>query len=293
MTTTLPPSLRRVEPPPLAGSTETSTPRQLEKEIQLPGWTGNTGVSQEITALEVDANQQGISVYASLQIDRSYLIASYDVVFRLYAKTGTFKTLIDQGRMTFDGGALQTVAARWQRLVSVGRAAADSYEITIQHLAPAFYGIVPAGQMTGRVKLSARAWTDLPQQDDLSSRVAHRVINAFTVVQGGAPGVYFPLVRDGSVFVHRFTMARTPVAIDANIAHLWDNADTNIFEPKASVYCGNAPWVDCIFPQPVEFSRGLRITFGKPAINGALGYGNGLALDASASGDDRLYVEHR
>lgn len=289
----VPPSLRRVEPPPLAGSTETSTPRQLEKEIPLPGWTGNTGISQEVSALEVDGNQQGIAVFASLQIDRAALIASYDVVFRLYAKTGTFKTLIDQGRMTFDGGAIPTVAARWQRLVAMGRAAADSYEITIQHLAPAFYGIVPAGQMTGRVKLSTRAWSELSQSDDLSSRVARRVINAFTVVQGGAPGVYFPLVRDGSVFVHRVSMVRTPVAIDANICHLWDNADANIFEPKCSVYCGNQPSVDIQFPQPVEFSRGLRITFGKPAINGTPGYGTGLALDTSASGDDRLYVEHR
>lgn len=285
--------IKRIEPPSLAAATTTTPARLLEKEIPLPQWPGNSGISPEVVALEVDGTQQGLAVYASMQIDRAGLIASYDVVFRLYAKTGTFRTLIDQGRLTFDGGALPTVAARWERLVAVGRVAADSYEITVQHLAPAFYGIIPAGQMTGLVKLSARSWSSLQQMDDLASRVTRRVIRADVVMQGDANGEYFPLVRDGSVFVHRISMWRTPVAADANVLHLWDTADPLIWEPKASVYCGNLTAVDVIFPNPVEFSRGLRITFNKPLVPGAKGYGNGPALDASISGDDVLYVEHR
>ena len=251
--------------------------------LPLPGWA-TTGASAEVQALTVPGDQGPIAVFASLQLAT---VASLDVVVRLYGLIGSQRVLLDQGRLTWQLNPASTPAPdampfRRARLVASAAAPADSYEVTVQHLTPPI-PTTPITAATGSIIVSARPWQGAAASDLIAQRVGRLVLEKDQVIAGGK---YFNVVIDGTTLLRRFTLARTPVAVDAKVAHFWERAAGITTSPKFSLYVGNQTFVDVSFPSPVEFTNGLRVSFGK--IESAA-FVN--PFDVGASGDDRMIFE--
>ena len=256
---------------PLDGSPQQQT-------IPLPAWR-TVGVSAEVQALTVPGSAGPIAVFATLEL--TTVNVPFDVVVRLYALTGSQRVLVDQGRITSLGDA----ETRLARFVATSAVAADSYEVTVQHLTP-WIPTMPTDQAQGTITIAARPWTGGAAVDLIAQRIGRLVVEKDQDIFGGK---YFLIVPAGGgpTFLRRFTLTRTGLAADVGVAHFWDASPDITSKPRFSVYVSSICFLDSVFAEPIEFTNGLRVSFGK--IEAGLPFSN--PLDTSASGDDRMIFE--